>query len=162
MIDTPFKVVVNEDRAFDVKAEEALELDVAAVGDGVFHVLKEHKAYRAEVVEANYVAKSIQMKINGNLYRVSIGDRYDQLVGSMGLSKVAAVKINEIKAPMPGLVLEISVAVGDVVQKGEKVLILEAMKMENVIKAVGDGVVKGVRVLKGAAVVKGEVLIDLE
>ena len=62
---------------------------------------------------------------------------------------------------MPGLVLEIMVKAGDEVKKGDALLILEAMKMENVLKATGDGTVKSVSVSKGAPVDKGTILIEM-
>ena len=68
----------------------------------------------------------------------------------------------DVKAPMPGLVVEVPVVVGQTVAKGDKVLILEAMKMENVIKAVGDGVVKAVHASQGQPVEKGQLLIEME
>ncbi|MCL4147810.1 UNVERIFIED_CONTAM: hypothetical protein GTU68_000861 [Idotea baltica] len=63
---------------------------------------------------------------------------------------------------MPGLVLEIMVEVGQFVAVGDALLILEAMKMENVIKAQGEGVIKDIVVKQGAAVEKGQLLIVLE
>ncbi len=162
MEDTPFKVMVNDVRSFDVTAAEANALDIVAGQNGVEHILLNNVAYRAEVDSVDFAAKTFRIKINGNLYRVTISDRYDQLIHQMGLSRTSVQKINEIKAPMPGLVLEISVQPGDAIAKGDKVLILEAMKMENVLKSPGDGVVKTIRAVKGAAVVKGQVLIELQ
>jgi biotin carboxyl carrier protein len=118
-----------------------------------FHILKNQKAYHAELLSVDYNSKAFTFKINGNIHTATIGDRYDRLVKSMGLSKAGATKINEIKAPMPGLVLEVSVEVGQTVQKGDKILILEAA---------GDGVVKAIRVAKGTPVEKGFVLIEME
>jgi len=161
-MDTPFKVSVDGAGIFDIKAGEARGLDVIGGREGVSHVLSNGRSYIAEIAEANYAGKEFDIKVNGNVYRVGIIDKYDQLVSRMGLSKVSAQKVNEIKAPMPGLVLEVSVGEGDVIRKGDKVLILEAMKMENVLKAPGDGVVKTIRVERGSAVVKGQLLIELE
>lgn len=63
---------------------------------------------------------------------------------------------------MPGLVLQILVEPGQLVQKGDALLLLEAMKMENVIKAASNGQVKTVAVQKGAAVDKGQLLLEME
>jgi pyruvate carboxylase subunit B len=76
--------------------------------------------------------------------------------GSSGPKKV------EIKAPMPALVVKVEVAVGDSVKPGQGLLILEAMKMENEIKAHSSGVVKTIYVTQGKPVEKGELLILLE
>lgn len=66
-----------------------------------------------------------------------------------------------LKAPMPGLVLRILVAVGDTVAVGSPLLALEAMKMENELKAASAGQVVAIRVTQGQAVEKGQVLLEL-
>jgi len=72
------------------------------------------------------------------------------------------VSAKAITAPMPGVVLDIKVAAGDTVSSGDVLLILEAMKMENEIRANRDGKIKAVRVEKGSRVNTGEVLIEFE
>ncbi len=64
-----------------------------------------------------------------------------------------------LKSPLPGVILEINVNVGDTIKSGQKVLMLEAMKMENTIEAERDGVVKAIKVSKGDSVQEGDVLI---
>jgi biotin carboxyl carrier protein len=78
----------------------------------------------------------------------------------MGMNAAGSGNLKEIKAPMPGLILDLKVAPGDVVKKGDVVLILEAMKMENSIKSPGDGVVKAVNVSLKQSVEKNQVLIQ--
>ena len=80
----------------------------------------------------------------------------------MGFGIASAKQIKEIKAPMPGLVLEIAVSDGQEVNEGDKILILEAMKMENSILIHTHATIKKVIVTKGQAVEKGQVLIELE
>jgi biotin carboxyl carrier protein len=70
--------------------------------------------------------------------------------------------MNELKAPMPGLVVDFLVEIGQEVQTGDKLMILEAMKMENVIKASGQGIVKKINVIKGQSVEKSQILIEFE
>ncbi|HNH66215.1 MAG TPA: biotin/lipoyl-binding protein, partial [Bacteroidia bacterium] len=72
-----------------------------------------------------------------------------------------AQKVNDLKAPMPGLVLDILVSEGQTIQKGDSLLVLEAMKMENNLKAINDAVVKKINVSKGDKVEKNTVLIEL-
>lgn len=79
----------------------------------------------------------------------------------MGLDVSKMQKVEPIKAPMPGLILKVLVTEGQAIKKGEPVLILEAMKMENVFKAPGDAVVKAIKIEERQAVEKGEVLIEL-
>lgn len=67
-----------------------------------------------------------------------------------------------LRSPLPGIILEIACKAGDTVKKGQKVLVLEAMKMENVINADRDGVIKEVKVNKGDSVLEGADLVIIE
>ena len=156
-----YQVEVNETFKFSVSAEDADNLDFVKIDDNNFHVLRGGKSFRAELVEADFHNKTLHLKINGNQFSIKIADQYDQLVEKMGLSAVVSSKVKDIKAPMPGLVLDINVSAGQEVNKGDKLVILEAMKMENVIKSEGEGVVKEIHVEKGATVDKGQMLIEM-
>jgi len=134
--------------------------DVIEVKNGSFHIIKDHKSYNVEVIKTDEVAKSFLVSVNGNKYQLHVKDKFDELLKSLGMDNLAAAKINEIKAPMPGLVLDVRVAEGDTVKKGDAVLVLEAMKMENSIKSPTDGIVKKIHVKKGVAVEKNQVLIN--
>jgi len=157
-----YNVTVNEQSKFEFDAEQINDFDFIKEQDGHFHILKNNKAFRAEVVNANFSKKTFTIKVNGNAYEINIADRFDQLVNQLGLSIVNTQKVTDVKAPMPGLVLGVSVEVGQEVQKGDALLILEAMKMENVIKSVGEGIVKAIHIDQGKAVEKGQLLIEME
>jgi len=151
------------DERFEFEELPTEQLDILAIGEnGQFHILKDHRSYHAEIVELDLAAKRCVVKVNGKTHEVTISDAYDRLVKQMGLSTVVQHKVNAIHAPMPGLVFEIVVHPGDEVHKGDPLLILEAMKMENVLKSPGDGVIKNICVEKGAPVEKGQLLIELE
>lgn len=159
MATTTYRAQVNGEFSFDVNSENN-DLDVLALGNNEYHLLVNQQAYRATLLDAN--SRTFSIQINGNRYDVKLQDEYDQLIEKLGLSVVNEQVINDIPAPMPGLVLEINVNVGDTVEKGDPLLILEAMKMENVLKSPGGGTVKSIEVAKGAAVDKGELLVVLE
>jgi biotin carboxyl carrier protein len=76
------------------------------------------------------------------------------------MSNATAAKVSDIKAPMPGLIVAIKVEEGQTVAKGDPIMILEAMKMENILKSPGDGVVKAIKVKLRDNVEKGQVLIQ--
>lgn len=124
-----------------------------------FHILKDNKSYRVEVISADHEAKTFQLKINGEIHEVNLKDKTDLLLEKMGLSATTGNVMKELKAPMPGLIYELKVAVGDTVEKGDVLLILVAMKMENAIKAAGDGVVKQINVKLNDSVEKNQVVI---
>ena len=157
-----YNITVNDQSKFEFDAEQMNDFDFVREQDGRFHILKKNKAFRAEVVNANFYNKTFTIKVNGNSYEINIADRFDQLVNQLGLSVVNTQKVTDIKAPMPGLVLGVSVEIGQEVQKGDALLILEAMKMENVIKSVGEGIVKAIHIDQGKAVEKGQLLIEME
>jgi biotin carboxyl carrier protein len=162
MTTQPFQLLVNGQYSIEAMPEDAHQIDVVQEQADVLHVLKGGQAYRAEFVSANDATKTYTFKIAGNNYEVKIEDHYDRLVKHLGLTAHSHVKMNTVKAPMPGMVLGIMVTEGQDVQKGDPLLILEAMKMENVLKAVGEGRVKAIKVQKGTAVDKNQLLIEME
>lgn len=107
-------------------------------------------------------AKTVTVLYNNQKYTAKITEPMDELLKLMGLENALVPKISEVKAPMPGLVLDVLVSVGQTVEMGEKILTLEAMKMENAIKSPTAGTVASVHVSKGQAVDKNFVLIRFE
>lgn len=139
---------------------DALLWDITALGNGHYHILYNNKGYQAEVMKIDRDAKTVDLKINGQKYFIQLRDKFDLLLEKMGMNGATATKVNVIKAPMPGLIVDLRVQAGDTVKAGDPLLVLEAMKMENIIKASGDGVVKQVKIKKGDSVEKGQLLIE--
>ncbi|RZK26035.1 MAG: biotin/lipoyl-binding protein [Hymenobacter sp.] len=133
--------------------------DIASLGDGRYHVLYQGKSYSAELLEADYTTKAFVLKINGQRIELQAKDRFDQLLDKLGLSDATAKQVNELKAPMPGLIIDIRVQPGQAVQKGDPLLVLEAMKMENILKAPADGTIASIAAVLRANVTKGQVLV---
>lgn len=152
---------VNENYKLMVDPDD-LNWDLLEIKDGKFHILQDNQSFDATVLDANYDTKTFRIKINKNVYEVNLKDKFDLLVEKLGFSNMTVQKVNNIKAPMPGLVLDVLVQVGDAVSKGDSVLILEAMKMENVIKAEGDAVVKSIEITKGTPVEKNQIMVEFE
>jgi biotin carboxyl carrier protein len=134
--------------------------DIIKVREGVYHLLKDNVSYNMEVVRYNAEEKKLDVKINNTSYSLDIKDKYDDLLHSLGLDSLASKKVNDIKAPMPGMVLNILVTEGQEVKKGDPILVLEAMKMENVLKSPTDGIIKKIAINKGVAVEKNQILIQ--
>lgn len=137
-------------------------MEVAAVSATTYHVLAGSNSYLVELVHIDKEAKLVQLKINNTLYQVALKDEMDALLENLGMDTLLESKAEDLKAPMPGLILEVAVEAGQNVAKGDKLLILEAMKMENVIKAPADGVVGQVHISVGDSVDNGQVLIGFE
>ena len=137
-----------------------LDWNLVRISDGYFHIISNNTTYSAEVVSIDKETKSFSIKINGKIYPVKVKDKLDLLLEKMGLNNGVSGKVNTIKAPMPGLIIDLRVKAGDAVSAGDTLLILEAMKMENIIKASGEGTVKSVHINKGDSVEKNQVLIE--
>jgi biotin carboxyl carrier protein len=118
------------------------------------------RSYRAEILPADSSGKSLTIKVNGRHYPVVLKDKFDILLEKMGMNSNAGAKVNHVRAPMPGLIIQLKVKDGDHVKAGDTLLILEAMKMENIIKAPGDAIVRSVKVTMGEGVEKNQVLIE--
>ncbi len=137
------------------------EADVLEYKKGKFHIIRNNRSFEAEVVSANKEEKTFAIKVNNTMYTVSVKDDYDELLRDMGMDSSASKKVNDIKAPMPGLVLNVMVQSGQKIQKGDALIVLEAMKMENILKSPADGVIKKVNIIKGDKVEKNQVLVNL-
>ncbi|GAA4457107.1 MAG: biotin/lipoyl-binding protein [Chitinophagaceae bacterium] len=125
-------------------------------------ILLDNKSYTAEVEKVDRDNKELVVRINGNRVVMNIREDIDLLLEKMGINMAAGMKAAPLKAPMPGLILKILVSPGQQVQKGDGLLILEAMKMENILKATGPATVKAIKVEERTAVEKGSVLIEME
>ncbi|MBT8295335.1 MAG: acetyl-CoA carboxylase biotin carboxyl carrier protein subunit [Gramella sp.] len=161
-MDHKYKVKVNNTLEFEFSEEEINSLDTQKISENHYHLLKDNRSYKAEIFKPDFLNRNYQIKINSNIYSVKINNDLDRLIDEMGLSLGSSQQINDIKAPMPGLILEVNVKEGDEVKEGDYLLVLEAMKMENTLTAPRDGVVKSVTVEKRDTVEKNQLLIEME
>lgn len=155
-----FITVDGEELIIERDASNAL--DLIKVDTDNFHVLQNNQAYDVELVDADFLNKTMKVLVNGNAYALKIEDSYDQMVKRMGLLANTAQKLNNIKAPMPGLIIDIMIEAGQEIVEGTPLIVLSAMKMENIILAQGDGIIKSIEVKKDDAVEKGQIIIEIE
>lgn len=164
------KAKVNDNEIFEViQKQQNITLngvnvapDWVLIGENKYHAIINNQSLTIELTGKDETGKNMTIVVNGVKYQVALENKFDALLKQLGMDKLAGNKVNNIKAPMPGLVLRINVTVGDTIKKGDALLVLEAMKMENVIKATGDAVVKKISVTEKTAVEKGTVLIEFE
>lgn len=157
-----YKLSVNNSNSFEFTESDLEKLDAVRVEKSKFHILNDSKPYQVEIISTDFIAKKYTVKVNNNTYEVAISNPLDELIKSMGIERGKTKVVNAIKAPMPGLILEISVEVGQTVKENDPLLILEAMKMENSFLSPRDGIIKSIAVVKGNAVDKGQLLIEFE
>lgn len=136
------------------------EADILKVRQDVYSIIKDGRSYEVELVKHLPEDKKLVVKVNNTSYTLDIKDKYDELLHSLGLDNLATKKVNDIKAPMPGMVLNILVSEGQEVKKGDALIVLEAMKMENILKSPTDGVIRKIAINKGVAVEKNQLLIQ--
>ncbi|MDB5137559.1 MAG: gcdC [Mucilaginibacter sp.] len=136
-----------------------IDADIQQLNPSTYHIINDLKSYNAEVISFDREAKTAEVKVNGSIYSVTAKDQFDILLDQLGLSSLNSAKVSELKAPMPGMVLKLFVNEGTEVKKGDNLFILEAMKMENIIKSPADVTVKTVKIKPGDKVEKGQVML---
>ena len=156
------KVKVNGSYEFNLTEEAVSNLDVIKSSSNAYHILKDTTSYKTTFLKTDFNKKRYTVKVNNNTYEVVISDALDQLIDKMGFSTNGSKQVDAIYAPMPGLLLDINVTVGQEVLKDDPLFILEAMKMENSIVSPRDGVIKSISGNKGDAVEKNQLLIEFE
>ena len=163
-----YKLKVNNKYDFDIdnKGDDLLvndtkiQANIRQLSQNIWHIIEQLKSYNVTLISFDKVAKTAQIRVNDNIYTITAKDRFDLLLDQMGLTGLTSAKVSELKAPMPGLVLKVFAEEGMVVQKGDSLFILEAMKMENIIKSPVDAVVKSIKVKPGNKLEKGQILLQ--
>jgi biotin carboxyl carrier protein len=161
-----YKIKVNDRFSFEADDKngfilngESFEGNVSRLSASRFHMLHNNRSYTTEIFNVDKEEKTCTVKVNGRLYRVEVKDQFDQLLQQLGMDPAAGHKAADLKAPMPGLVLQVLVKEGDEIRKGDNILVLEAMKMENILKAPADCIIKTVKASAGDKVEKNQVMV---
>lgn len=164
------QITVNGQRAIEMNKSNqewlmngiAVNADIQWQANGQASILLDNKSYTAQIEKLDKENKELVLKIDGQRYTLNIKEDIDILLDKMGINLSALQKAAPLKAPMPGMILKVLVEPGQQVNKGDALLILEAMKMENVLKASGTATIKSIKVEEKTAVEKGAVLIEME
>ena len=154
------KGIVNT--RFDFELDGAVNWDIVEAKEGRFNIIYNNKSFVADILTHDRKNKTFEIIINNNTYSVQLKDRFDELLHDLGMDSESSNKDNDVKAPMPGRVLEIFVKEGDIVAEGDSLIVLEAMKMENIIKSTRGGVLKHIQANEGDSVEKNAVLLSYE
>ena len=159
MNDPLYMAVVDGHLEVPIEKGQLQAFDFSEVEKWQFHILAGTRSVHARVESYDSASRTFVIKLAGDRFQVTLKDQHDLLVDRLGLTKSAASAVSDIHAPMPGLVLDVMVQAGQTVEAGQPLLILEAMKMENVIKAQGAATISSVEILKGTTVDKGQLLV---
>lgn len=157
--DQTYIIEINREGEVSIDGEPHLADLQAIDGLGTYSLILNNESHEAQVEERDGL---VGVLLRGQFYSIKVQDeRARRLVeSSRGLSVPSGELV--IKSPMPGLIVAVKVASGQEVKKGETLVILESMKMENELKAPRDGKIGAVRVEARQAVDQGQALVTLE
>jgi biotin carboxyl carrier protein len=127
-----------------------------------FKLTHKGQLFHGELLEDKSEDQLLRIKINHRVFEIRKKGSLDALISALGLDVPKVRKLKELLAPMPGRIVQVSIAIGQELHPGDEVLSLEAMKMENVLKAEGTGIVKSILIAPGQVVEKGSVLVEFE
>lgn len=153
--------VENKDGSVELQGKK-VPIDLIQTAEKEFHLVSNNRSYTIVVTDVNPETKECTLVVNGKKTSAKLQNEFDLLLAGMGMQAGGAKKTRELKAPMPGLVVDVLVTAGQTIEKGQPLVILEAMKMENVLKAADDVTIKSVEVKKGNAVEKNQILVTFQ
>jgi len=155
----PFLLDVNAGQfTFQLTDVDNITLNNIDVNNQI--ILDNNKSKLVSVKGADHELKRYQIQIDGRIYQVQISDAVDQQILKMNMKSKKSNQLKELRAPMPGLVRQVNVQVGDQVDAGDSLFILEAMKMENILKSPVNGTVSDLFVKPGESVEKNQILLN--
>ena len=120
------------------------------------------KKLECKILKENVIDQSYIVRINGEISTIRLIKQVEKTIEKLGTQKENQKNINVLKAPMPGLILDVVIKESEFVKKGDPVIILEAMKMENILSSPVDGIVKEIKVNPQQTVEKNNILIKFE
>jgi biotin carboxyl carrier protein len=163
-----FKTQVNKTTSVDINNDQNQILgsnetvSVQKMPNNSYNIILAENKFIADIVDVNEKDKLVKVKINQQLYQVSVQDSADILLQKVGVKIATEKKTINLKSPMPGLVLQVLVKEGQQVKKGDALLVVEAMKMENIFKANTDAVIDTIKINEKQVIEKGQELITFK
>ncbi len=136
--------------------------DAQSIGDGRWSIIIHNAVVEIDFISHNAESRELKLSVNGKETSIIYKTPADILTASLGFKRAGADSHSKVQAPMPGLIKNVFIEVGQTVAKGDNLLVLEAMKMENMIKSPADGTIGAIRVQPGDKVEKNTLLIQFQ
>jgi len=156
--DRQFLVEIIDDKHISVDGK-VYEVDFESVsGQPVYSLIVDGRSHESYVAPGDH---DWQVLLRGRLYPVTVEDEREKRLRSAAGGGVAETGEFHLRAPMPGLIVTILVGEGQAIKKGQVLLILESMKMQNELKSPRDGVIGRVRVKAGETVEQKQTLLSV-
>lgn len=147
---------------FSFNSEEVNTFGIFSSGPNKYILSINNINYKVSLLECNWETSSVKLQINNTKRWVTIKNKVQQEIEKLGYDNSKIIHSDELKSPMPGLVIDVLVSTGQNVQKGDHMITLEAMKMENILRAQHDGVIAEVLVSPTDKVEKNQTLITFK
>lgn len=135
-------------------------MDIVRIRENYYSIICNQQSFSGEVLKVDRRTRTLVVRVNNTRYEVTVKDKFDLLLEKMGMGINNTGRAIAVRAPMPGLIVDMKIGEGDEVKQNEPLLVLEAMKMENVIKSPGAGTVRRIHVSKGESVEKNQILVE--
>ena len=135
--------------------------DLLKNGDNVYHLIYNNQSFNIEVLAKDNHSGILTLRVNGRVITTQLQNKLAGLLQQMGMDNNKK-KLKDLRAPMPGLVLDILINEGDEVTEGQELIVLEAMKMENAIKSPQDGIIDKIQIDKQDKIDKNHTLLSFQ
>ncbi len=155
-------LVKSERQNISIETTTLDQMDLRKIIDHQYHLVMDHHSIMAQVNEINLHEGTVRLKINEKDYFYKIENELIQVINQLGFTSKNTDIQKNIKAPMPGIVIRVDINIGDTISKGQNLMTIEAMKMENIIKSPLDGVIKEINISSGDKVEKNQILFSFE
>lgn len=156
--DQTYEIEINEEGEVLVDGERLAANFQDVAEQSVYSLILGNRSFEAHI---SPTPEGLEVLLRGQLYQVTVEDERQRLLRRAGGAEVDQRGEFMLKAPMPGLIVEVPVEEGQEVSKGQNLVILESMKMQNELKAPRAGVVGRVRVKPGDSVKQNAVMMTL-